>query len=65
MPAHRLLRRLVHLGHRLHARRVALAGFACGIALPLVLAGLVLAPFDGGLSDSRAAPPAAFFIVDD
>lgn len=47
---------------RLAARMPALAGFAFGIALPLVLAGVFHASSGGGLSDNRT-PPAPVYTV--
>ncbi len=41
-------------------RPIPLAGFAFGVALQLVLLGLVHASFAGGLSDRAAAPPPVY-----
>jgi hypothetical protein len=46
----------------LRRRAPAMGGFVFGLALPLVLAGLVAAIFSGGLSDVRGAPPQAYVI---
>lgn len=49
----------------LYARRAALAGLGFGIGTSLALVLLVLAIFDGGISDSPLPPPQAIFIETD
>ena len=45
----------------LYRRRGALAGFATGIFVPLVLVGLVLVSFRGyGIMDEAPAPPQVY-----
>jgi hypothetical protein len=48
---------------RLATRAPALAGFAFGIALPLLLAGVMQAAIGGGLSDSRTPPAQAYTVL--
>ncbi|MFN4158471.1 MAG: hypothetical protein ACK4GO_08730 [Gemmobacter sp.] len=43
-------------------RPAALFGLAFGVALPLVLAGVVHAVMSGGLSDTRAQPEPAYIV---
>ncbi len=44
-------------GETLHRRRGAFAGFAAGVFIPLVIAGLVLVSFRGyGIMDSEPTP---------
>ncbi|MFN3970536.1 MAG: hypothetical protein ACK4L4_04070 [Gemmobacter sp.] len=43
-------------------RPAALLGLAFGVALPLVLAGMVHAVMSGGLSDTRAQPEPAYIV---
>jgi hypothetical protein len=45
------------------ARAPAFVGFAFGIILPLLLAGVFQAAVDGGLSDVRTPPEPAYSVL--
>jgi hypothetical protein len=46
---------------RLHRRRGAIAGFITGVAVPLMLAGLLLVSFRGyGIADDAPVPPQVY-----
>lgn len=56
----RILRRLPD-PDALHRRRGAFAGFAAGVAVPLLLAGLVLVSFRGyGITEDAPTPPQVY-----
>ena len=56
----RLIRRLAD-AETLHRRRGAIAGFIVGVAVPLMLAGLVLVSFRGyGIADTPPVPPQVY-----
>jgi hypothetical protein len=46
----------------LHRHRAKFAGFAFGVGLQLVLAGMVLAMQDGGLSDRPVNLPSPYLL---
>ncbi|MFN6979983.1 MAG: hypothetical protein ACK4OP_17770 [Gemmobacter sp.] len=54
--------RLSPSSRTLARRAPAIGGFLAGIALPLVLAGVLLAALGGGLSDSREPPPPVYTV---
>jgi hypothetical protein len=60
----------MRLAHRLpepetlRAWMPALAGFAFGVSVPLVLAGFFGAMMWGGLSDTRAAPAVQAYTIE-
>ena len=57
----RLIRRLGQLPAALHRRRAALAGYLAGVAVPLMLAGLVLVAHRGyGIMDEPPQGPQVY-----